>query len=222
MKKLFLCLANSKKYNQRCIAGIELTRSTDATNDYQIVEQEGKLVWIRPVSNREHGEVHANLVDHINLLDIVEVNVTSAVPVDYQTENVLFDNRQLQVVGRIEQSETILDNLLTERSPMLFGNKQSAVPHVQIHLVDHSLVFIKPNDIQMIATTNVRGNPQTRARFTYNHILYDLPVTDIEFEKEYSRNPNLFSSSNRVYFTVSLGVEYNNQHYKLIAGIIHF
>ncbi len=96
MKKLFICLANSKKYNQRCIAGIELEKSTRKGFKYQIVKRNSRPVWMRPVSGSEHGEIDAEFVDHIKLLDIVEINVTAPAPQGYQSENVQFDNRPLQ------------------------------------------------------------------------------------------------------------------------------
>ena len=42
--KRLLCLANSRKLNGRCVAGIELSSNQ-------------RLGWIRPVSAREHEEV---------------------------------------------------------------------------------------------------------------------------------------------------------------------
>ena len=83
---MFICLANSKKYNQRCIAGIELKKSLRKGYKYQIVKQDDNPVWIRPVSTSEQGEVSSELVDHVNLLDIVEVNVRAVAPQGYQSE----------------------------------------------------------------------------------------------------------------------------------------
>ena len=42
--KRMVCLANSRKLNGRCVAGIELVGDR-------------RIGWIRPVSDREHGEV---------------------------------------------------------------------------------------------------------------------------------------------------------------------
>lgn len=222
MKKHFVCLANSKKFNQRCIAGIELSKAIQTESTFNIVKRNDKVVWIRPVSQSEHGEVDSGLVEHISLLDIVEINVTASVPNGYQCENVLFDNRPLGIVGRIEKSESLLDKLSSETALTLFGNKSKSVDARVIDKVDHSLVFIKPKNVKIRSTQNFRGDAQVRALFSYRNIYYDLPVTDIDFEKEFLRNESIVSASNRFYFTVSLGVEFNGQHYKLIAGIIQF
>src|SRR5262245_56499531 len=83
--KLFICLANSKKYTQRCIAGIELAKSSRPGFKYDIVRHGERPVWLRPVTDSEHGEIPADLVDHINLLDIVEVEVVAPRPQGYKS-----------------------------------------------------------------------------------------------------------------------------------------
>lgn len=222
MKRLFICLANSKKYNQRCIAGVELEKSSRKGYKYQIIKRADNPVWIRPVSSSEHGEVASELVDHIDLLDIVEINILAVAPQGFQSENVLFDNRRLQVVDRIDKIEPLIDKLLTINTPTLFGNTERSVHVNDAAQIDHSLVFIKPIDVDVYETRNFKGNPQTRSSFTYNSVHYDLPVTDIDFEEKFSKNPRILEDCAHVYFTVSLGVDFNEQHYKLIAGILYF
>lgn len=222
MKRLFICLANSKKYNQRCIAGIELTKSSHTGYKYQIIKQEGGPIWIRPVSDSEHGEVSSELVDHINLLDIVEINVTENAPQGYQSENVLFDNHRLQVIDRIDKIDALIDKLLTTDSQTLFGNTERAVHINDVGQLDHSLILIKPSNVHIYETKSIKENPQTRSSFIYNTTRYDLPITDIDFEEKFNQNPNILQVSTHIYFTVSLGVEFNQQHYKLIAGILYF
>ncbi len=45
MMKYFVCLANSRKYSERCIAGIELAFNNPG---YRILWMNGKPCWIRP------------------------------------------------------------------------------------------------------------------------------------------------------------------------------
>lgn len=225
MEKFFICLANSKKYNQRCIAGIELKKSSRKGYKYEIVRNGDNPVWIRPVTNSEHGEVSSELVDHINLLDIVRINLTAVSPRGYQSENVLFDNRPLQVVERIEKNRAWIDKLLTVNNPTLFGNREKAVHINDIEQLNHSLVLIKPTNVHIYKTTNIKGNLQIRAGFEYGTTRYDLPVTDIDFEKVFNQDPSgLLAFAHHIYFTVSLGTEFkkDQQHYKLIAGILYF
>ncbi len=96
MKKIFICLANSKKYGERCIAGVEIT-DFDGTN-YSMVKVDSQPKWLRPVSKKDHGEVSANLVGKLNLLDIVEFDMLSECPRGYQSENVFFDEQSLIVI----------------------------------------------------------------------------------------------------------------------------
>lgn len=84
--KRIICLANSRKLQGRCVAGIELT-------------EEGAAKWIRPVSAREHQEVSEYERQYEDgsdprLLDVLEIPVTKHQPADYQRENWLLDPEQ--------------------------------------------------------------------------------------------------------------------------------
>jgi hypothetical protein len=219
MKKLFICLANSRKYTNRCIAGIELAR---LSRGYRVVKKNDNPVWIRPVSPNEYGGVSSLLVNHINLLDVVEVNIIAPHPQGYQSENMLFDNQYLNVVSKANQVQSLMDKLLTTNRPTLFGNTGKTVSAEEINQLDHSLVFIKPTHVQVHQATTSTGSPQIRASFTYADTSYDLPVTDIDFTHRFMENPTIWQSCHHVYFTISLGMEYKGWHYKLVAGVVYF
>jgi len=85
MPTRFVCLANSFKEGGRCLAGIELDK-----NNNPIIAN-GRLKWVRPICNTPHGEVPTDLVAHIEVLDIIEIEVTGYPDKeDYQSENALF------------------------------------------------------------------------------------------------------------------------------------
>jgi hypothetical protein len=126
------------------------------------------------------------------------------------------------VVDRIDKIEALIDKLLTADAPTLFGNTEKMVHVNDVEQLDHSLVLIKPSNVHVYETTSFKGNPQTRASFIYGTTRYDLPVTDIDFEEKFNQNPNILQTCTHIYFTVSLGVEFNEQHYKLIAVILYF
>ena len=105
-KKIFVCLANSKKYGGRCIAGIELNQ--DVNSSFSLVKHNSNPNWIRPISKTEHGEVDSTLVEHIKIGDIVEINISEICPQGYQSENVLFDTSSISILGKMPLSLTIL------------------------------------------------------------------------------------------------------------------
>ena len=83
--KRIVCLANSRKLNGRCIAGIEIA-------DGQ------RLGWIRPVSARQHQEVSQDEQQYVDgtephVLDIRTVPLLDPVPRDHQQENWLLEDK---------------------------------------------------------------------------------------------------------------------------------
>lgn len=217
MKSLFVCLANSKKYGERCIAGIELKR--EGNGDLTLVRLNGKPKWLRPVSNSEHGEVNANLVNHIKLNDIVEIDILEECPNGYQSENVLFGVDSLKVISSITLSSQNLDKLITVQGN-LFGNRGKAVAEEQISSIKHSLTLIKVETPELYIRTDF-GKNQLRLKFRYNNSEYDLPITDIGFEEKYDADKDVLAKASNIYLTISLGVAYEGWYYKLIAGVIY-
>lgn len=223
MGKLFICLANSKKFTERCIAGIELVRSPREGYRYDIVRAEDNSPkWIRPVSQGQGGAVSAALVDHVNLLDIVRINITTLALEGYQSENVLFAGGPLEIIDNIQRMPSLIEQLLSVNVSILFNNRGTAVSVEDITQLDHSLLFVKPENVEVYQTTSVVGNLQLRSKFAFSGNTYDLPITDIDFENRFSNNSILLDSCSHIYFTVSLGVEFNGWYYKLIAGVIYW
>jgi len=61
---------------------------------------------------------------------------------------------------------------------------------------------------------------QVRLVFSYKNNQYDLPVTDPVFLYQYQSNRDFLKQFKEALLTVSLGIEWENWHYKLVAGII--
>lgn len=220
MKKRFLCLANSRKYTNRCIAGIELADKTRPGFKYDLVELAKGPRWVRPVSGYGHGEVDAALVDHIHLLDIVEIDGCVPHPQGFQTENILFDGCVPRWVDRIRPDPTLLEKLLTRNEPLLFGTAARCISREGCASLTYSLAFVRPQHIHFHHETSLSGRPQVRCGFVHNSVGYDLPVTDINFLQKHPTDLSSFDNHDDLFFTVSLGVEFEGFHYKLIAGII--
>ena len=88
MGTTFICLANSKKYGERCISGIVVEKSD--SGNFNVVKDDSLPKWIRPISNLEHGEIPVKLIKDIKVLDIVELEITQNCPDGYQLRKCLF------------------------------------------------------------------------------------------------------------------------------------
>ncbi|CAK8718775.1 hypothetical protein GMJAKD_08040 [Candidatus Electrothrix aarhusensis] len=214
MSTKIICLANSKKYNERCVAGIAVEKPGDV---YKILKCENKIKWIRPVSQNGHGEFPVSIAQGIKLLDIVEFTILNYCPSGYQSENAYFDGNSVRQVASIKLSSSNLDKL-TSNCGLLFGNRGKAVHPDEIDTLDHSLVFIKVEEYQAYIKPE---NNQLRMTFSYQSNKYDLSVTDMQFDFLYRGNAAVLHNINHLYLTVSLAVEYNGWHTKLIAGVVY-
>lgn len=214
MPTKFICLANSIKEGGRCMAGIEL----DGNNNPIFVNNRPK--WVRPVCNTPHGEVPNSLAEPFNILDIIELEVTGYRANGYQSENIDFNENSMRLSGNFN-----IDNLvpLCDNRSLIFANRGKAVSIEQITQLDHSLVLISVTEFEVERKIypDKPGKPQLRLVFKYNDNEYDLPITDSSFRVGFDRNPDLLHGINQVYLCLSLGIEWENWYYKLVAGIIY-
>ena len=209
---LIALLAKSKKHGGRCIAGVEVMQKDGR---YTILRDKGEPRWIRPVTRSGHGEVPSELVSKLNLLDIVEFPDLRPKPDGFQSENFTSGSLKPRLVARLSKTASVLDEFVTTRTGPLFGNRGKAIIAGKIGDLDHSLLLVAADDAEFEATTNVKGNPQLRVRFTYDSVEYDLPVTDPEFQDLFSEGLSFTSC----YLTLSVGVENEGWHSKLVAGV---
>ncbi|MGB5157473.1 dual OB domain-containing protein [Desulfobacterium sp. N47] len=216
MKTLFICLANSKKLGERCIAGIEVKK---VGGTYQPIEKEGKPKWLRPISKYQHGAVSEDLVGGIRLMDIIEIDVEKLCPDGYQSENATFNPASIKNIGNVRLSEENLDSLIDMKQYNLFGNRGKAVSEDVIDSVDHSLTLIKVTDFQV---NKKESDGQLRIDFEFNNNHYGLPITDIDFIQKFSENETLLENTSCLYLAISLGIYHNGWHSKLIAGVLNF
>lgn len=213
MVSRFICLANSLKRGGRCIAGILL----DENN--QPVLENGQPKWIRPITRTDHGELPENFTRHIKLLDIVETEITGYPEgTHHQGENAFFKEGSLCVKGTFEKENLVL---LCDNRDRIFGGKGKAVPAEDICELGHSLVLVKTPIFNFTEKCyNDSPKKQVRAVFTYHANEYDFPVTDPVFLSEFKQNKEFFNTHKRAYLCLSLGINWENWHYKLAAGII--
>jgi hypothetical protein len=219
--KTIVCLANSKKYSHRCVAGKEL---------------QGNRIggWIRPVTERANCEVSLDEISFQDgsvpqLLDIVAVPLLQHSPHSYQTENYLIDGGYYWVKKGV-LSVADLPKFCDDTSTLWinghhsFNGYNDAIPlevaETQLH---SSLFLIRPSSLCIHVATEKYGR-KVRAAFSFRQQRYKLAVTDPLVEQHCLRgNDGIFRLDNRErYFCVSLGEPYKGFCYKLVAAIIPF
>jgi len=216
MKKIFVCLANSKKYGGRCLAGIELTRDEQG-KPHLVMSDTGKPRWIRPVAYTEHGEIPQTEVKHLHLLDFVEFESAKPCPQGYQTENVFYQDKTFGLCGNLNLKPENLDQLIENQSDVLLGNREKYVSVAETEKLGHSIVLIKTE------TSRIKlyeKGTHLRIAFLWQNTTYDLPVTDIDFHLRWIDDPMLLHNKTNVYLCISLAINFEGRHYKLVAGIL--
>ena len=212
----FVCLANSRKNCGKCVAGLEW------------IDKKVSNSWIRPVLDREGNAISdAEMICTDNklprLLDIVKVPFTEYRPYLYQNENWLFDRgSRWEKVGSIDWSD--LDSLADSDGDLWInqGRKNDRIHDDATRNLDHSLRLIVVQGLQISVGPEKYDRP-VRAKFTFNHQMYDLKVTDPVVEK-WARDTGRPSREvpDKRYLTISLAGPFRktNLHHKLVAAII--
>lgn len=220
--KHIVCLANSRKLSGRCIAGKE------------ILSDRRPGPWVRPISDRETGEVseyerqYEDGSDPI-VLDVVDVPVLNAQPSHFQQENWLLDPEHYWSKIR-GMTPTELAAFVDPVTPLWideyssFNGLNDRIPLHEANSLDSSLRLIKVDRLELIVFQPGRDfgdfRRRVQGRFTYSDKDYWLRVTDPVYERRYLRRPDGNYEIDESYLTVSLGESYQSYSYKLIAAII--
>lgn len=202
-----ICLANSIKKNERCIAGIDLSTGQ----------------WVRPIGRGHEGAIgNVRLINGCEpqLLDVLEIPLGG-----------LADNLGCQPENRILQngawtktsSMTVTDiDKYTENTSYLLHNRDRSVRL--------STFASKPKNkwksLQLIQVQNARffrddyeGKKRRRCSFRYRNTYYDFPVTCPSFD-------NHINSRLSCYLTISMSgpIAFAGNPikscWKIVAGII--
>lgn len=215
-----ICLANSRKLQGRCVAGLR----TDGQG------------WVRPVGRSLDGTLYSNSYIHDRgaeaaLLDVLRIPVTGARPEPHQPENWLLGSGRWRLVDRIplQVAASVLQPFLA-RGPTLLGNVGDRIAFEPFNRrpATASLALVEPASIEWRITRGARGNRQTRVRFSFRESSYDLSVTDPVMERRLGGLPEGphsvraagFDPLSRLILTVSLGEPFKGDCYKLVAGVL--
>jgi hypothetical protein len=220
MKTYFVCLANSKKYGERCIAGIELLKNE--SGDFTPLLIDSRPKWVRPVSGDINGQVPSELVKGIALFDIVEIEILERKPLRYQSENTSFEPNSIKVVGKYDKLD-FFETLLVEHPMCIFGNRGKALDEQSMQHIHRSLILVKVSQA-IVHVKFERFKYHFRLQFLHNNVKYDLPITDVDYIDKYLETNKDFNSSKKiekdVFLTISLGIVFEGWYYKLVAGIL--
>ena len=212
-----ICLANSYKRGGRCIAGVEIL--IDEHKQWNVVRNSnGTPHWIRPIdSSTEFGEIPEYIAVTIHMLSVVRlIDVTPCI-CQAHSEDVSFS--RMEVVGNITPSKAALEELTDSFHYDIFFNSERTISIDTYARGDYSLMLIHPEKIEL------RPDPtKTKAKYrmiiSYKNASYDLPVTDPEYLHHVENSSFTPIPSHEVYLCLSVGMEYEGQHHKLVAGVI--
>lgn len=212
--KEIICLANSRKNNNNCVAGKELKSGE----------------WIRPVSSNGKGELTDSEIRYSNgnlpvVLDVMRISYEKISPNKYQPENILINKEKWEYLGRFKEDE--LDKICDKPKDIWIvkGERIDRIPadFFKSNKLCGSLLLIRIKSLEF-ERFDSRGKPRLRGIFEYNNIQYNIGVTDRVYEEKYSSQKIGFHKFNakKIYLCISLGEPYDkvNYCYKFIAAII--
>lgn len=212
--KRIVCLAKSTKLGATCVAGREWSEGAAGE-------------WIRPIGNRpseaiSDDELTLDSGEAISLLDIVEIDFVAHRPHSCQVENHLIDSSsRWRRVSRLRPSQL---GKLAETPPTIWGASglgyiNDRVPQAEADGFDSSLVLVRLTSPRV----EVKKWPErwtVRVQFDYQGELYNLTVTDPDFESRFKAlGVGTHSLSAKSYACVSLGEPYEGNRHKLAAAV---
>jgi hypothetical protein len=213
-RKTIVCLANSRKLGDRCVAGIDVDSGE----------------WIRPVGSGSHGAVtrdEQELDDGSlpSVLDLISVPLGRAAPQEGQPENWHLGPGRWKKVGELDEGEArkLLEQLATDE-PVFGTNARSvSVAAVEAGEVTNSLAVVRAVSLSWVKSSKYGGGTQVRCEFLHAGTRHDLPVTDLAWLKHFAGDPvgeYGHVDSEEVFLVISLGEPMNDEHWKLVAGVV--
>lgn len=220
-QKDVLIISKSKKHHNYCVAAIDCE----------------KLSLVRIISDDEgiHYAIKSNdLIDEegneAQVLDKVTVNLKeNDIELNYQPENILLDTDKYIINYGNQDNEDLIKILdeLSNRYDYIFYDTEKKILSDDLEDIDeedrHSLEVIKSKSVTVRVKNNEKHTLKASVRYKgkwYN----DLSITDINFEQEYfdkvESSQKGYITLENVYLVLSLGENYEGNHYKLVASVI--
>jgi hypothetical protein len=229
-----LCLANSRKYSGRCVAGLR----TDGGG------------WVRPVSAEQHRALspqHYTLNDFTEArpLDLIRVPIACPAPLPHHPEDCRIAYGQWELSSRPAPKEVAVPLLRRHlvRGTALLGDTENRLPHAAFSRAPAaaSLALVWPKDLFWSISLGANGKRRTRVQFrltdpaTADGAEYDLSLTDSDWEERLGKlgvglhpmdaAPDV-GPKDRLLLTVSLSEPFSEKEdaepscYKLVAAVL--
>ena len=152
----------------------------------------------------------------------MEIEISEQCPKYAHSENVLFTH--LKFVRVINLPSESLNKLCNHSPQYLLHNQEKSVTKDIYQTEHYSLMLIKPQHPQFrLKASKYDKHAHIKVNFIYNGILYsDISVTDpifIDKIKEETSILSQYDNRDSLYFTMSLGEEFQGLHYKIVASI---
>ena len=225
-RKTIVCLANSRKYQGRCVAGLEWDARKIGG-------------WIRPVTWLPRGVlINERFCGNAygrdpRLLDVLDIEFLAPQPHAYQTENARIDPGKRWTYRGSVQPQVLLPAVQRIRGP-LWVNAGSTrfgvndmIPAAATAGFSHSLMLIQPEELAITLTVEgeKNGEPHRRIRgeFSLAGSRYVFSVTDCAIEHQLQkREPGYEVRLKKPLLCVSISevLESTRACYKLIAGVV--
>lgn len=209
-------LAESAKYNNFCVAGVEV--------------DSGK--WIRPISERVELEEAIPLEDlkypdgsRVELLDVVEIKFSDrSANNPIQPENFFYNQKYYwQKVGRMTLQE-LIDKRGYDLRDKIFYNDERSIFGADVEKISaRESLLLLPVENLFIAVEEVEDHKKFFADFEYRGKKYfRFSVGDIAVRKKFETNgagKYFHKSSASVVFSLTNPFHANYQCYKMLAQI---
>lgn len=219
MYKNIVILAKSKKYNNYCIAGMDMKTK----KWIRVISEDDSISFAVP----KYDVTYPNGTD-VDILDIVRIDFKCEMPFPYQPENWVYNPKEKWYkIGKIAISE-VYKMIKQDNDEYIFYNSKNKIDSNLLNyylekypnnIYSLKLIFV---ETLKIIYNNYKGKDKYYGSFCYNDLYYDkIAITDSNYLRELASNNKELIKKN-VYLVLSLGerFEKDNSHYKLIASII--
>lgn len=170
MYKRLIILTTSSKQKNLCVAGIEVETGAFI----RLVSDIAEIKFAIP-------KILTRFTDcsYCEPLDVVDVPIIEAQPLDFQPENFLVDQTKSWVKVDRASLQDVIDLHSLDNYDFIFGNTFFSVHESVAKRLGYSLTIVKVTNFELFTTPSANGQIKTKCRFKYRGSVYnEMSVTD--------------------------------------------